>query len=344
MKKLLVSVLVIASMAAAVMVGTSTPTSQPIKSIKLATTDIANKNPQILPWVERSSNNFGGPLKPISREQQQNGQYIPPQHYYFGPQYQYNYPYKDEMFQGSDIAPIENRGEEYRRWLKASVRIRNGNVFGSGTICYYNRENKTAYVISCGHLFRGGEKTVEINVFYKNNVKLQQISKYTATVLTFSNSEDISFMSFQTDWDLDDYFPIAPVDYVINPGQVYNSCGCDGAREVALYLMKVVGIEGRNLVLVENGPRHGRSGGGLLTADGYYIGICWGSTDPYNGTGKGLFVPLSRIHAYAVQSNLGWLMEVGKPLPANQAGARLLPIISINGQILKLPPEFIPLP
>lgn len=343
MKKLLMSILAVAGMAVAVVIGTA--------SKDAATTTTNDKpavesveRPQILPWVERGDNNFGGPFRFINRDQQQNGQYLPPRQYYYNPQFQGNYPQGDQLFQGNDLAPIENRGEEYRRWLKVSVRIRNGNISGSGTVCYYNREKKTAYVISCGHLFRGGEKTAEINAFYKNNVKLAAPAKYTATVLTFSNSEDISFMSFQTDWDLDEYFPVAPVDYKITPGQIYKSCGCDGAREVACYLMKAVGIEGRNLVLVENGPRHGRSGGGLMTADGYYIGICWGSTDPYNGTGKGLFVPLNRIHAYAQQSNLGWLMEVGKPNPANQAGARLLPIVGVNGQILKLPPEFIPLP
>lgn len=334
MNKWIASILAAAGVVIAVFVGTSEPDKGPAGRPGAAQiTDPGGQ--QILPWVENDGK-FGGPLL------RRGYQYSPPQQFYYNPQYQPYYPDGDQLFQGNSLAPVENRGEEYRRWLKVSVRIRNGNISGSGTICYYNREKKTAYVVSCGHLFKGGEKTAEIHVFYKN--KLPQVSKYTATVLTFSNSEDISFMSFQTDWDMDEYFPIAPTNYQINSGQTYYSCGCDGAREVACYLMKASGMEGRNLVLTENGPRHGRSGGGLMTTDGYYIGICWGSTDPYNGTGKGLFVPLYRIHAYAKQSNLGWLLKVGKANPANQAEARKLPVIGIDGRKLEVPPEFVPLP
>ncbi len=239
------------------------------------------------------------------------------------------------------VAPQENRGEEYWKYLKVSVRIRNGNVSGSGTICYYDRNTKTAYIISCGHLFRGGEKTAVINCFYKNSEKLKSPANYTAKVLAFSKGEDISFLSFQPDWDIDQYYPIARVDYPLVKGQTYYSCGCDGAREVACYLMEMVGLEGRNLVLVKNGPRHGRSGGGLLTEDGYYVGICWGSTDPYNGTGRGLFVPLHRIHDYAKTVNLGWLLEVPKD---NLSPARMLPIIDMNGPQKNYPRDYIPLP
>jgi len=247
-------------------------------------------------------------------------------------------------WQGDVQAPEENRGEEYRKWLRYSVRIRNGNISGSGTICYYDPQKKTAWVISCGHLFRGGEKTCQIHVFYKNNEKLAKPQTFEATILCWSpnqGGEDLSFMTFQPDWDIDVYAPIAKVDHPIIPGNTYYSCGCDGAREVACYLMKAKGIEGRNLVLTENGPRHGRSGGGLMTADGWFIGVCWGSTDPYNGTGKGLFVPLSRIHSYAKANNLGWLLEVGM---AQQSPARQLRIINWTGPQRTFPPDYIPLP
>jgi hypothetical protein len=213
-------------------------------------------------------------------------------------------------------------------------------VSGSGTICYFDRATKTAYVISCGHLFSGHEKTAVINCFYKNDKKLDSPASYTAKVLCFSNKEDISFLSFQTDWEVDEYYPIAPTNYALEKGKTYFSCGCDGAREVACYLMKLVGMEGNDLILVENGPRSGRSGGGLLTPDGYFIGICWGSSDPYNGTGKGYFVPLERIHPYAKEQNLEWLLNV----PKNNILARTLPIVDMTGKNRTFPSDFIPIP
>ncbi|MGL1080467.1 hypothetical protein ACSTLI_23240, partial [Vibrio parahaemolyticus] len=76
MKKLLMSILAVAGMAVAVVIGTA--------SKDAATTTTNDKpavesveRPQILPWVERGDNNFGGPFRFINRDQQQNGQYLP---------------------------------------------------------------------------------------------------------------------------------------------------------------------------------------------------------------------------------------------------------------------------
>lgn len=301
---------------------------------------------QLLPWVV-NPHAFGG--EPRGYYQFSPPQYCPPRYYYYGPRHWNYYPPSQadgDFWRGSILAPEEHREEQYRNWLKMSVRIRNGGVFGSGTICYYDPQKKTAWIISCGHLFRGGEKTCEIHVFYKNDKKLDTVQKYTANILCWTppidgGGDDISFLSFQPDWDIDAYAPIAQQDLPIQPGATYYSCGCDGAREVACYLMKAKGMEGRNLVLVENGPRHGRSGGGLMTADGWYVGICWGSTDPYNGTGKGLFVPLPKIHAFARAHDLGWLLEVGM---FQQYPARRLPIINWNSPQKQFSPDYVPIP
>lgn len=234
-------------------------------------------------------------------------------------------------------SPRENRSEEYLKWLKVSIRIKNKNVSGSGTICYYDKEKNTAYVITCGHLFNGGEKTTELNIFYKNDVKLTNYAKYTATLLALNKSEDLAILSFTPDWEIDSFFPIAPIDYEIIKGKTYYSLGCDGAREVACYLMKAVGMEGKNLVLTENAPRHGRSGGGLLTDDNWFIGVCWGSTDPYNGTGQGLFVPLQRIHPFIKVNKLDFLLDFNE--------ARKIPIVDgKTGEKLETPHNYIPIP
>jgi hypothetical protein len=200
---------------------------------------------------------------------------------------------------------------------------------------------KRAYVISCGHLFRGGERTVEILCFYKNDTKLPQLASFRADVLAYDPQEDLSFMAFTPDWEIDRYYPIAPVDYPVEAGKTYYSCGCDQAKEVACYLMRMEGLNGRNLELTQDSPQHGRSGGGLLTDDGYLLGVCWGSTDPYNGTGIGMFVPPHRIHQVAQARNLGWLLSVPKSF---DHPARQLRIVDRDRPQGQYPPDYIPIP
>lgn len=248
----------------------------------------------------------------------------------------------------STAAPIEQRDESVRRYLKVSVRIRNGNISGSGTVCYYDRAQNMAYVITCAHLFRGGERTVQVHAFYKNNVKLASPQTFTAEVIGFDAHQDIGFIKFRPDWIMDEYFRIAPENYPLPAGQQFISTGCDGAREVAAYDVTIVGVHYDpmrrldDLIIRNNGPRRGRSGGGLLTTDGYYVGICWGSEDPDGGTRAGLFVPLSRIHAYAKRHGLDFLLRVEPPQPA--AIANTLPIVDRSGPQQSYPNNYIPLP
>lgn len=243
-------------------------------------------------------------------------------------------------------APEELRDASVYRWLSGSFRIENktgrGSIFGSGTMCYYDRQTNTAYIISCGHLFNGGEKTMFIDTWYKNGVKLATPARYTADVIGYDSKEDIAFFKFTPDWVPNEYFPIAPLDLKVD-GYLW-SAGCDGGREVAAYKVKTSGMEGRGsdsfLITRENSPRHGRSGGGLMTNEGWYVGICVRSSDPFNGTGIGLFVPLSRIHAYCNSHNLGFLL--GRQ-PGNNRLLEL-PIIDRMGQQGNYPRDYIPLP
>jgi hypothetical protein len=219
--------------------------------------------------------------------------------------------YKPLPIDGTRRSPLERRDASVYRYLTNSYRIENsqGNasIFGSGTLCWYDSKTNTGYIISCGHLFNGGEKQVGIDVYYKNKVKLARPQRFIADVICYSKKEDISFLKFKPDWIPEEYFPIAPISMSPTSGS-FISAGCDNAREVAAYDVTVVGLDGDNLITRNNSPRHGRSGGGLITPDGKYVGICWGSSDPYNGTGTGIFVPLFRIHRYAKSQSLGFLL------------------------------------
>ncbi len=243
---------------------------------------------------------------------------------------------------GGTAAPQPQRDESVRKWLIPSVRIRVPGAAGSGTICHYDRSNNTAYVISCAHLFKRGDNDATIEVFYKNEQKLDTPAKYKANVISFKvgyYADDISFMSFQPDWVPQTWFPIAPVDHPIANDTQYFSCGCDGAGEVACYFVKPQGIDGSFLATRENSPRPGRSGGGLMDKDGWYVGICVRTSD-VSGNGTGYFVHLKTIHNYCKQNNLEFLLKVNRPNDL----LRMIPIVDRNGPQGSYPPDYIPVP
>lgn len=246
---------------------------------------------------------------------------------------------------GSGLAPIELRDEKVWRWMSGEFRIENrvgrGTIYGSGTLCYYDRKTNTGYIISCGHLFEGNEKTMTVTTWYKNGKKLTSPASYTAQVICFDKREDIAFFKFTPDWVPNEYFPIAPIASSPTSGTRLWSIGCDGGREVATYDVRVVGMEGEFLITRENSPRRGRSGGGLVTPDGWYVGICVRSSDPDNGTGTGLFVPLSRIHPYCQRNNLGFLLNLSK---RNGSAVGEFPIVDRVGPQGTYPKDYIPVP
>lgn len=215
-------------------------------------------------------------------------------------------------------APIEQRDKEFANFLSASVKIRIRGSSGSGTIFYYDHIENWAYVISCGHLWSGNSKydpderkeKAEIIVWF-NEEKLSESKSYEAEVLFYSNDRgyDCSCMRFKPDW-IPNYYPIAPVNYEIKKGEELNSLGCDGGSEVARYAVKFVEYRGEDLITEKNSPRPGRSGGGLITDSGWYVGICWGTSDTTSGNGIGYFTPLNSIHKTFETNNLYYLLTV----------------------------------
>ena len=249
---------------------------------------------------------------------------------------------------GTNLAPIEIRDESVRKYISAGVRIANDHgEFGSGTIVYYDSKDNIAWIQSCGHLFNGnmsgeeGKKrnmTCKITTWYHNNEKLAKPQDYTANVHYYSNGtgRDISLLSFKPDWK-PDYFPIAPSTFVLPDNTSLISIGCDGAREIAAYNVKSVGLRGGELVTNNNSPRPGRSGGGLLTTNDLYIGICVRTSD-VSGNGIGLFTPLQTVISYNKNNGYGWLNEVGTNW------ARQLPIVDRNNKQNMYDKDYIPLP
>lgn len=182
-------------------------------------------------------------------------------------------------------------------------------------------------------------RTCKVIIWYHNEDKLAEPKTYPANVIFYNNgnSGDTSLLTFQPDWK-PNYFPIAPVDYNIQQGTRLHSIGSDGGREAAHYDVRFTGYEGKNLVTEENSPRPGRSGGGLLSDDGYYVGTCWG-TSTYSGEGEGYFTRLSNIHRLWDQNGYGFLLKIESP-----AFAQSIPIIDKNNPQGKYPRDYILMP
>lgn len=252
--------------------------------------------------------------------------------------------------------PQEDRGVEYRRYLAASVKISVSGGSGSGTIVYYDESTNEAYVASCGHLWDGSKTAAEVErnpvnckviTWYHNNTKLNSPQEYSAQVIFWSNNRgyDSSLVKFSPNWK-PEFFPIADLNYPLNKGLLLNSCGCDGGKEVARYEVEVLEMRGEDLITIRNSPRPGRSGGGLLSEDGYYVGTCWGTSDVTGRGGIGYFTPLENIHYVYKSNGYGWLLNISNRI------ARRIPIQDRNnpqGQYdpnhyIPFPENVIPLP
>jgi len=244
--------------------------------------------------------------------------------------------------------PIEQRGKEFRKYLSVSLKISVSGASGSGTIVVYDPDRNEAYVASCGHLWNGTRSAEElkgksvkckVTTWYHNDIKLDKPKTYRAELLFWSNTRgyDCSLLKFNPDWK-PRYFPIAPVDYPTKKGTKQHSLGCDGGREVAHYDVEIVGFRGDDLVTNYNSPRPGRSGGGLLSDDGYYIGTCWG-TSSYSGDGVGYFTPLKSIHQIYDRNNYGWILKIPR-----FGLAQRIPIRDWYNPNKIFPKNYIPLP
>jgi len=246
-------------------------------------------------------------------------------------------------------APVGKRDRSVWYYLQCSVQVSIGNSSGSGTICHYDNETGEAYVISCGHLFSGSKRPGDqkfvkgqVQVFYKNDKKLPEPQSYPAEVICYESNEDISLMKFHPDWVPQHYFAIAPADYIINQGDIYESTGCDQGQDTAAYTVEIVeGMQtGPNLVTRNNSPRPGRSGGGLMSRDGYFLAIVWGTSE-LDGSGYGFYVPLRRIHNYLGQfKETKWILNAGHHSIIN-----LIPIYDPRTGSLYMPPSgYLPVP
>lgn len=246
--------------------------------------------------------------------------------------------------------PNAQRGPEYKKFLAPSCKISVGRSSGSGTLIHYDSEKNIAYVATCGHLWDKGivdsaeAKRMKIKCkvifWYHNENKLDAPKQYDADVAFYSylRGQDTALVTFTPDWK-PSASPIAKEDYRYQDGKHAHSVGCDAGSEVAHYDIKMLELN-EDLVTEENSPRPGRSGGGLMDDEGFYIGTCWG-TQYVDGSGKGFFTPLSVIHKFwKKQPEYSFLLNQKQSLTFKY----ILKIVDYSGSNESFKPEYILLP
>jgi hypothetical protein len=251
-------------------------------------------------------------------------------------------------YYNSNLAPIEDRDERFIEFLSQSVKINSNGSSGSGTIIYYDYSTKYAYVISCGHLWKNNKffdekenhPKAKIVTWYKNSKKLENFETYEAEILFWSNDRgyDVSCLKFKPDW-IPNYISVSDIKYEFTKNLKLNSLGCDGGKEVARYEVEFRSMNPPDIITSLNSPRPGRSGGGLITNTGLFVGICWGTSDTTSGNGIGYFTPMNSIYHVFDKNKHRWILESSQGTPVQK-----IPIYDWNDYNKTYDKNFIPIP
>jgi thiol-disulfide isomerase/thioredoxin len=212
-------------------------------------------------------------------------------------------------FQQSNAAPSEEK------LIAASVRIRvedpNGHSCGSGTII--ESHDGMALVLTCGHIFRDSAKQgkIEVDLFGPNG--MQPVPGQ--LVSCDYDKNDVGLIGIRIPSPVA-VARIAPPGYRVYPGQAVVSVGCNQGDNPSARRSKISAID-RYVVGTKNPlcptdievadqPVEGRSGGGLFSADGYLIGVCY-AADPSDK--EGLYSGVSPIYAELDRVNLACIYQ-----------------------------------
>jgi len=180
--------------------------------------------------------------------------------------------------------------------LAATVRLYvqdpGGRSCGSGTII--NARGGKALILTCGHIFRDsqGKGPITVDLFGPNGPRQTQ-----GTLLSYdSESRDIGLVMIDAPEPVAS-IPVAPPNYRTDPNASVVSVGCNNGAAPTPQRSRIVDVSrsrDATYLKVAGQPVEGRSGGGLFSAEGYLIGVCF-AADPADRVGY--YSALDAIHA-----------------------------------------------
>ena len=188
----------------------------------------------------------------------------------------------------------------HERVKNATVRlsVSSGNVtrYGSGTIV--EQEGAQGLVVTCHHLFSttDGKRPVRVTVFQHGAER-----HLTGQVLAFHDKFDVALVRVD-DLGKVTPIPLARLEDPVRVGDKAVVAGCDEGGSVASWDTHITAIN-RFLELpnleVAAVPRHGRSGGGLITSDGCLIGVCNGINSLEK---EGIYAGISAVYKLSAKA------------------------------------------
>lgn len=162
---------------------------------------------------------------------------------------------------------------------------------GSGTVI--DSQDREALVLTCGHIFRDGQGKGTVTVDFTGPAHLRGLP---ARVIGYDLKSDLGLLVVEVPQRVP-HVPVGPAGYDVKVGAEVLSVGYPQGGPLDVLRTRINSknkIVGPPNLQVAGLPIEGRSGGGLISADGFVVGVC-NAADPERQ--EGLFAALEAIHA-----------------------------------------------
>lgn len=212
--------------------------------------------------------------------------------------------------------PDWNRLSQQLAAASVKISIDDGNGFSRGSGTVIDSQERQALVLTCGHIFRDSQGKGRTTVDFTGPLELRGLP---ARVIGYDLKSDLGLLVVETPHAVPSV-PAAPVGYAVQEGWDVVSAGYP--RGGALDVQKTR-INSKNKIVgppnlqIAGLPIEGRSGGGLISPDGYVIGVC-NAADPERQ--EGLYAAAEAIQAALGAAGLSALCS-GEPRNAPPRGA-----------------------
>lgn len=212
--------------------------------------------------------------------------------------------------QGPSIGSLEKHRPLIESTVKITVEDPQGKSAGTGTVV--DARSGEALVLTCGHIFRSsaGKGPITITLFNVSPTGVAEGSTYTGRLIEYDLERDLGLISFRPTEQLRP-IQISHSSAPIPPGSMVTSVGCNGGQPPTALDSRVTAnnrYQGPGNIEVAGAPVEGRSGGGLFSANGELIGVCF-AADPQEN--EGLYASLESIHTKLSSLGLAMIYEGG---------------------------------
>lgn len=218
--------------------------------------------------------------------------------------------------------------------FRPTVVIRRGKSQGTGTIIATAADR--SLILTAAHVLRdAGPVLIEL---HRYNIGLEKSRGgdwpliVLAEVVASDPAADVAILSIRGP---------SPLPFVASlfeghadelaPGQLARSLGVDQGSRVASWDTKLVesaqfqledGGAPRPYIITLKIPAHGRSGGGLYTAEGRLIGVCVGHAEMYEGRRMGVFASIVSVRRLLREHDLETAVARSQARAQVPAGSR----------------------